>query len=173
MSTTPTGSLALAQDYLRASLAASATFRTWVGASGANANTQALARVHYDAFPEPANDGVYTIDEIEKYRPSVIVWSAPFAVYPDNEQLTDGSLGVRLMQDVERDTEDNPHEISVRLQNVIGGVLSDIKALSGTAGYLGFNKATLIEPWSRSDPDDVVGGGDVLTCELLIEWSGM
>lgn len=173
MSTTPTGSLALAQGYLRASLAASATFRTWVGASGASVNAQALARVHYDRFPEPADGGTYTVDELEKFRPCAIIWSAPFAVFTDNEQLSDGTLGIKLMQDVERDTEDNPHELSVRLQNVIGGILTDMRALSGSAGYLGFSKALLVEPWSRSDPDDVVGGGDVLTCELSVEWSGM
>ncbi len=171
MTTTATGSRSLVVKSLRTSLAASATFRAWVGASGASANTQALARTHHSVFPSAADREEYTLDELKKLRPCAIVWTESYTAASKNDELNEGVLGVLLFQDVEQDTEDNPTEVSIRLDNVIGGILADMRALTDTAGFLSFDKATS-DAWNRSDKDEVPGGGDVLMCELSLEWRG-
>jgi hypothetical protein len=74
----PIGGLSLAEDYLAATLASSAAFRTMVGAGDSAAARQ---RIHFTAWPRATAGGCYTPEEIEQYLPSAMIFTGQASGY--------------------------------------------------------------------------------------------
>jgi hypothetical protein len=180
--TAAVGSMSKAREVLRVALADCDSFRSWVGASGEDAQDQARARIHDDALPEPEDGGPeLTLAELRKHRPYAIVATATFgrdhvSTSDGYDYGADGGLSLQLEQDVPEAIKNNPAEIARRFENLIGSVIDDLCALSGTSdaeSYLAFESIKMPEPWSRTHPDDHPTEGDAVRAELLIEWSGI
>ena len=106
MATAATGCISLAEELLRTSLADSDNFRTWVGASGASAQAQALNRVHYESLPvPPAGQQEYTRLQLQEMRPYALIGTSGFggrhaATGSQFEFRHHGSMNLCLLQDI-------------------------------------------------------------------------
>lgn len=168
------GPISLAEDYLKATLAASATFRTLVEAEDAEA---AEASIHNDALPAPAAaDGVYTKTELEGYHPYALVDTDPDGGYQmvfsavgagGYEYGDSGKLILRLARLVPADTDVAAVERSWK--NTIGQILTEMGDVAGTAGYLAITGMTLVS-LDRFHPDNEPGMGDAQGATVAIDW---
>ncbi|MFQ5414661.1 MAG: hypothetical protein ACE5E6_09410 [Phycisphaerae bacterium] len=169
--TAPAGAISLAQNYLRVTLADSATFRTWVGATD---RSGALLHIHDDALPAPRR-GEYTLTELRSLRPYVLVstigltWTRD-AVSDAFEFRGSGRLPVRFVQDVDPAITLDEAEMSRTFQNTIGQIIDDIVALAGQPGYLAIERVTLDAGWSRSHKSEYRTEGDVQWWDATVEW---
>ena len=171
--TAATGAFGLTFEYLRASLGDSDAFRSWVGASGDNAQTQARNRVHRESLRR-AKTGEYTATELGQRRPFAIVVSESFDMTADSSSgvdqfLRSNGLWLHLEQDVPLGIENDAQELSVRWWNIIDAIVADIAALSGQAGYLAFNRITAPEEWYRASKREVRRLGDWQAIDLRLE----
>ena len=177
MATAAANNLMLSTSYLRAALADSATFRTWVGAGGANVQAQALARIHYTDLPEPDDGGEHTLEQLQKLRPYCIVWSdddgysAEATAGGARPYYTDaGSVVAQFVQDVPDELAAASQEILVRFCNTIGAIIDELKVLAGSAGYLAWHRVSKSKEPARSHPSEHAAIGDIVFCELVFEW---
>jgi len=171
------GCLALAKDTLKASLADCDSFRTWVGASGDNAQTQALNRIYKDDLPPPTNRNIYTLAELNALRPFAIIYTADgFRKDKDaspGEFWHTGSLAILLEQAIPERIKNDPAAIADEFETIIGQIIDDLCALVDQAGYLSITAINYPEEWVRSDPDAEPDFGDAAMAMLTIEYEGM
>ena len=180
--TSPLGPISLAQGHLHTMLADSATFRTWVGAAN---QAEALDDIYRVSLPPPDAGGVYTVEELQGYRPFALVWTAPAQGYaltadamsPGIELRESGSLIIRFEQDVPAELSgenDDPAEIDLRFMNTIGQIFADLNALSrsATAGYLTITDLDLVISCERTHEDHVEAEGDAILSVVEARWRG-
>lgn len=168
--TAPTGSMGKARQYLRAMLAASSAFRTWVDADN---EAQALNHLFYDALPLPReNAEIYSESEVEAYWPYALIYVQDFfCPRTSHDAFFDGGeFGIHLCQAVMEGDTDSPDEISTKLYNVAEGIMSDLKGGIQTAGYLDFEGIGIDGPMCRSHPDDAEGIRDEVELDLSVVW---
>lgn len=167
------GSLSLAQENLRVTLAACAKFQTWVGAASAAA---ALASIHHDGLPAPADAKKgYTLAELQGYRPFAIVYTqeqggysrqiAAVRTYRDG-----GRLKLRLEQDVPALLAGDIASADVAWKDTIGQIIDQMAALAGVAPYLDIRQITVDDGPYRNHPDTAADQGDAQGIELGITW---
>lgn len=169
----PEGGLSYAEHHLAVTLAACARFRTWCGS--ANAAAALADRIHFDAWPAPANGQVYTPPELDQLLPSALIFTAEGTGYqahrvakPSSWQGS-GSLMFQLQEIVPQELAKVPGHAMRRFKNTLGVILEEFKALCGTAGYLDGRLFFVAGPW-RCDPDDVIGQADAHLAELTVVW---
>lgn len=170
---TPIGPLNEPYRLLRAMLGESQAWRALVGAATAEA---ALARVHLYA-PDPPADG-------RGYEPGELV--RPLAVLepgPESWQLTGagaglrnefaagGTLAVRFELPVDPVNADNERWAEVAARNQLGGVLSDLRALSGTPGALNVSGIRILE-LARIAEAHAASEDDHWQATVEIQWWG-
>ena len=169
--TSPAGSVSIAQELLRTSLADCAAFRTWCGAADAAA---ALLRIHHEAVTPPATDAEYTAAELAALRPHAIVWTVKHrwrqnAAGTHFETERGGQLQARLVQTVDPAIATDEGEIGRRFMNAVGTIVDQLFDLAGTAGYLAIIDVEMDSPL-RTHPDAVRDLGDVVMVDLNIDW---
>ncbi|MEK6799385.1 MAG: hypothetical protein AABZ12_10500 [Planctomycetota bacterium] len=175
MSTAAESAISLAEEALRLSLADSPAFRTWCGAAN---QAEALAKIHHEALPAPANADAYTKSEIQGLRPYAIVWTDPEDGHR-RERIAQGvhkdggTLHLRLVQNYAAG--DAPGEASRKLENDAGKILDDLETNSTTSGvtsaYLVIERMAPAGPYRCGDDEEVVEG-DFLWMDVRVEWGG-
>lgn len=179
MVSTAAGSVSLAQQHFVTMLGDSTNFRTFVGASGANIQAQALARIYQDALPPSADGREFTLIELQELRPYALVWTAPgeggFTISIDgvgnnNEFAESGTLMLRLARDVPDDIVNQPAEIVRTFQNIYGQILDDLITLTVTAGNLSFNRIDLVDGQNVYEHAKEEGQGFSQDVEFAISW---
>jgi len=170
------GGISLAEEYLKASLAASSHFQALVEAENAEA---ALESIHNDGLPPPAAaDGRYTKTELVGYHPYGIVATDPERGYATrfsaigstggHEYVDAGSLVLVLARIVP--AEETAIATAERAwKDVVGPILADLWAVAGLAGYLAVTAIELAE-LARYHPDDEPEMGDAQQATLLVDW---
>jgi len=152
--TTPAGMISLPLKYLRDTVAASSTFQGWVGVANAE---EAAERVHYVAV-EGAQMPFALVD-----------WEANFARRAEGGGTRywfagEGDLVLVFRAAVSSD--DDAGEAAVKFLNKCGGVIADMEAIAGTAGYLDISAIELLDPPSRPERDEkqakTAAGGDLV-----------
>lgn len=170
--TSPAGCLSLAQEYLRATLAASSTWQTECKAGDAG---QAAKRIYHEGLPAPSNRQAYTLLELQSLRPYAVIWTAEQAGFARSYESSDsfdegGQLQIRIERNSPDNLNDEPtSDANVVFRNLIGEVIDDLCDLQGGAGYLAFRRVALQE-WYRSDPVDAETWGVTQGALLLVEW---
>lgn len=173
--TAPLGSMSLAQEYLRITLADCAAFRALVGATGGTAQAQALARIYHDALPPPRVGPGHTLAELELYRPCALLWqhqSGGFGrkVVAVGSSVDHGVLMMRIAADVDKEISENHQEVYIRFQNAISQIIDDLVVLAGQAGYLAITQIDVEAGPYRTHPDEYDTTGDCQFCDLRITW---
>lgn len=171
--TTPSDSISTILETLKNSLGDASTFRTWVGASGSDAQEQARKRVYKQALPPPESGPTHTLIELQTYRPFVIISFFRFAreqvaTSSNFEWENNGELLLHFEQDVPPEIADNHAEIGVQFMNNLGGILDDLCDLAGQGGYLAFTEIDMYEPWYRTHPDEAATEGDAVAAKVMI-----
>ena len=181
--TTPAGIISLPIQNLRVSVADCDAFRTWVGASGDDAQEQARARIHNTALPPPDGGGEYTLNEMKGLRPYAIIGMAPDDRQPGFQMSIDsvgaagfdyelsGRLAMLFEQDVPDEIKNDPGEIDIRFLNTCGAILAELGVLSGQGGYLAWSDLDAHGPF-RTHPEFVETYGDVVQLDMTIDWQG-
>jgi len=173
--TAAAGSLMKAQDHLRTMLANAAAVRTWMGVETVAA---ALAKIHHEALPPPADDAVeYTLAELATYRPFIIVSTDEENGYRKTAEAmgvfaAGGTLRVELEQAVPAD-KTNPAEIAILFKNSIGAIIDELVGMVDTAGYLAFDQIAMTLGPFRATEDEATTQGDWQAVVLELEWSGL
>jgi len=169
------GSISIAQDLLRTTLGDCATWRTWVGASGASAQAQARARIHDEALPPPANGDQYGRDELRALRPYALIGTNRFgsistAASSSLEHDDSGELTLRLVWEIPDNIIDDHAAISREFLNGVGQIWDELLALAGQAGYLAISQIDMPEPWQRNEQDAAETEGNEATVDLVVGW---
>jgi hypothetical protein len=173
--TAAAGSISLAVDYLRTTLADSAAFRTWAGAANQAA---ALARIYYESLPPPANGNEHTLAELAAYRPYALVWVSPEDGFRKRHISQAASFGYaqsgtmlfRMLQTVDPAIANDPAEISRRFINTIGTIFDEFEDLCGLAGYLAIESMEIDFGPYRGDPDEKTTQGDYIGIDINVSW---
>jgi len=173
--TTPSGYIAEPKLRLAKMIAASAAFRTLVSAADADA---ALASIHYDALPEPADEetGEYTLAELQNYRPCAIVadermngWRAERVA----EQVfrPSGMVVFEIFTDAASSHEGQPTADAIgTFMNTLGEILEDILEVQGVEPYLAIKSVQKADGPFWGDPDAAPTEGVWIGAQFLVEW---
>jgi hypothetical protein len=172
------GAISLAQGFGRATLAASATFQTWVGAADA---TEALDSIYDDGLPVPANKSSYTKAELQALRPFAMIWtdeadgfSMERTAVSGPSSLMDwqssGRLELHLEMDVPAELADDPAGLDLSFRNTIGQIFDEVAVLAGAGGMLAITSMAVSFGPYRTDTDKVPQQGDAIAIDLIWEW---
>lgn len=181
--TQPTGSISIVQELLRTTLAASPTFRAWVGAPSAD---DAALRIYHDALPEfDRSEGADPVlKQLQDLRPYAIVWTEAlphqrgFRYVLDSAPggfATGGRLMLYLNQDVPAAIAANPAEVDLQFRNVVGGILDDLCELAWAqeGGYLAIDAMAIVQGPERAEPEDHHELGDHQGVWIEILWGNL
>lgn len=134
------GMFSLPLDYLRDMLANSSNFQTWTTTLNA---TAAKARTHVIGAADTATLPLAVVGWASFERESTSGGSRNFFE-------GGGPIALLFVAAAGADTEENEGFTFV---NDIGGILADVEALAGQAGYLDIKRISLEEIW-RTEPDE-------------------
>lgn len=160
----------MAQTNLEELLADCATFRTWVGASGADAQTQARNRIHGVALPPPERGGEYSVAELRRGRPLAMIWMAPDDGYERTPLGESGAFIIRLEQDVREAVANDPNAIITEFQEVYGAIVEEMNTLSRSGGYLLCRSIMPVDQVHRARDETHPAQGDTVQVDLRVEW---
>lgn len=181
MPTTPTGPLS-AKSVLRTTLAACATFQTLVGEPAPAGDppvdptdeeiaAYVLAHIHIDTLPDPADGREHTLAELASRSPYAIVFLAEQGGFRSRKIATGTwadsfslriSLAKLLVGGVASE------EDRVTFDNVISGILSDLREAAETAGYFDAMDVAIEDgPWV-GHPTGIPAQGLWLGCVLSV-----
>jgi len=168
--TAASGPKAKALDCFRDTLADCTSFRTWVGASGDDAQAIALSRIHKRTTPPPEDGRVFGVDELRDLRPYAVIWCERFSTPKVAEPQTFGEEGeftVHFVQDIAPSLEDDEAETLHVMDNLVGDVMSDMSALAATGGYLAVTGFESEDP-GLGAPDEESAQGDIAWVEMTV-----
>ena len=162
--TTPSGFLSTVLAEAQLSVASSAAFQTWVGATGTPAEKLAAAK---------ARVGIVAIDEASIERPCAVVdfaasWRrAPVGGGARNWFETTGDVALLLMgPDVAAGASEQ--NAGLTFLNSVGAILAEMEALTGTAGCLSFSSISREGPVTRTPLDERKSLGDWFEAIFLL-----
>lgn len=175
MTVAPSGSISLAESALRTMLSTVGAFQTWCGAADAAA---ALARIHLDDLPDPANLEGYTLSELQDYRPYAIVFTAELSGYWSQCEGEEGwfSSAGRLMCHLEQDAAaavgNRPTlDADQTFKNSLGAIVDGLREIRGqTAGHLQFKRIGVAAGPVTAHPDEIPAIGLYQRAVLQIDW---
>lgn len=173
--TAAAGSISLAVDNLRVTLADSAAFRTW---SGTSTQAAALARIYYESLPPPTDKNEHTLVELTALRPCALVWTEPtsgFTLRHDSQGSSfgyneSGVMMIRFLQTVDPAIVADAAEIARRFLNAIGTILDELAASAGVAGYIASEELELEFGPYRGEVDERATQGDYIGCDVKVTW---
>lgn len=166
------GGISLAEHYAAEMLAASAAFRTLVGAANAAAARQ---RIYFDALPPPEGDqAVFSADELARYRPFAIVFTPSENSYRRVREATgtyveSGQIGIHLEANVPGNLGSDDGPLMRSWKNTVGQILDDLEALAYEAGYLAVNTFEVLV-LAREAEDAIPANGDNVFAMLRLTW---
>lgn len=185
-----TGELSIPLENLRALLAHSAAFRTWVGAADAAA---AKDRIHLVDLPPPEDGREFTLEELRGLRPlaQIDLWT-PERGWGEQPWMTQrvadctyadgGKLTLDLVQDILEEDAANFADCKLRFMNEVGAVLRDIKQMANQTDHLdageiaagiggiGIHRIEVFQGPARADEAQVQTQGDHWRVQLLVHW---
>lgn len=178
MAIIPTGPLSVPLQLLRELVAASPSWRVWVGAADA---ASALERVHLVGPPPPELGGEYDVEELRDLRPMAVVdlWTPPdqFGGEPWLAErnatfayLHGGKLTLDFVADVPAELAADFAQAKLWYLNKIGAVLAEMRDLAGTGDYLSLRRLSLYAGPVRTDTEKVATQGDFWRSQFLWEW---
>ena len=174
--TAPAGTMAKAEDYLAASLAASAAWQTECGAANA---AEALEHVYIDGLPNPAKGATHTRGELENFRPYALVFmpeTGPYTARVDAisahfEFQGSGQLILRIVRTSPHQLGDSPtHDANQTFKNLIGTIIDQLCDLAGVAGYLAFHTISVDKGPYWPDKGDIETWGLFQGVDVLVQW---
>lgn len=165
------------QELMRKSIAASATFRTLVGAAN---QSEALERVYGDELPKPTNSTRHSLLELQELRPCAVVWipsnngwqverNAAGDVASGDCWHSSGMLECAILRNVPEVDKNDPAKVDKDFRVTIGDIVSDLIASSETADRLACHKITVMGPY-RTALDEMLAIGDAQSYNLQVEW---
>ena len=115
------------------------------------------------------------VEELTALRPYALLSTESFdsshdAASTSFDYRESGTIRCRLVQDVPQEIADDHGEIGRRFDNVVGGIMDDLAALSGKGGYLAIERMEMPEPWTRTEDNRQATDGDAVTVDLLFNW---
>lgn len=164
-----------AQDIAKATLAACAAFQSLVDAGDA---TEALEHIYHDSFPTPISGGdAHGRAELTALRPCAIVYTEDnqgFVVRRDAMGMEDcwnatGVIHFVLFRNVPDADKDNPSKVDTDFRTVIGNIVSQMIAVSETAGYLATKQFSVSGP-TRTPKKELKDIGDAQLAEIIAAW---
>jgi hypothetical protein len=173
------GSLSLAQEYLRATLADCPTFQSLTSAADA---TAALLRIHHEGLPAPKDGCEHTKEEMIALRPCAVVYTEERNGFSKTVDSCEGStaagrLKLRLYRSCESVSTvvDSPtSEENLAWKNICGQIIDELcqRAAAGKPGHLAFRKITIdYGPyWNGRELAETQGYWQGM--ELGIDWQG-
>jgi hypothetical protein len=176
--TTPSGSLSLAQEHLRVMLADCATFRALCGAGN---RAGALAHLHHEGLPAPANGTEHTAAEHADLRPWGIVFMADQRGFSRRLVSTEtfrsaGRLRLRLARTCPDVTgADEPtSDAMLEWKNIIGGIIGELceLATAGDIEHLAFDEIGVDFGPFAAAPELAATQGLWQGVELSVAWGG-
>jgi hypothetical protein len=175
MTTAATSSLGKAREHLLAMLAASATFRTWVGATGddeAALSAAAAKSIWYESLPMPDSGNTYSDAEIDEYWPYALIATEDYAARRvANATYEDGGVFLIQLVGLADDADNDPNETTVLFENIAAKIVEELAALSEQAGYLEISDLRIVGGPVRAQPEDIAAGGrDEMTLNVRVQW---
>lgn len=144
MTTTAAGGVSLAYENLKATLAASESFQSFVGAG--NAST-AAKRIYLEDYPAPANGAEFTKLELQSRFPCAVIGLVSYETpkISVSNQAEVGEFSIDLHWDVPDSIGRNFSEVVIRLNNALGQIANELLALVSppSAGYLDIQGAVV------------------------------
>jgi hypothetical protein len=175
MTTAATSSLGKAREHLAAMLAASATFRAWVGATGddeAAKSAAAAESIWYESLPLPEAGITYSAAEIAKYWPYALIATEDYAARRvANATYEDGGVFLVQLVGLADDAGNDPNETTVLFENTAAQIVEELAGMSEEAGYLEIADLRIVGGPVRAQPEDIAAGGrDEMTLNVRIQW---
>ena len=174
--TAPHGCISKAQEFLRTTIANSATFQTLVGAGDA---ATALASIYHEALPPPAGNATEpALAELQCYRPVACGWTneeeggcikSLQSISTRSDFREAGQLFAFSEEDVPIGIANDPSEVDLQFKNTVGQIIDDVCLLAGQAGYLAFNQIASSGPF-RTHENAVKTEGDAQSMLLRFDW---
>jgi len=174
--TAPAGTLSLAEQHFRLTLAASAS---WQAECNVSTPALALQRIHCDGLPKPGNGESHTLGELQGYRPYALVYTAERqgfmkrtdAVSSHFEFQASGSLNLSIIRESPDSAGDEPTaDANQSFRNLIGKIIDELCDLAGVAGYLAFHTIKLVEGPYWPEPELIPVQGLWQAADLTIDW---
>lgn len=179
MAVEPAGVLSLAQKVLRDTLADCTNYRGLT--TPAMDQAAALASIHYEGLPPPANGHSYTRAEIEGYRPFAVICEdednsllgVADSISSHTHFKHTGNLLVTIERNCPAGQADTPSsEATLQWRNIAGLIFEDLEQKAGVAGYL--NIMAIRVEWNPSWSTRKLAESDGLFqgVQLGISWEG-
>ena len=172
--TAPAGRVSLAQERLRQSLAAGATWRKLCGATNAK---EALEHIYHFGLPEPANGKAYDRQELQSYRPHALVWTVQQDGFTWTREASGPSYGTsgKLVLHVQRESPDAEGDkptadVNLAWLNLLGPIGDELFALGETSGYLDIGAIMLVDVTYCPPSDQIETEGFSQAADFLISW---
>ncbi len=177
--TAPAGTISLAQQALKTTLADVTAFRTFADAGDQAA---ALARIHMEGLPKPGDGRQHTRTELETYRPYAVIFTDdPRGLIKTVDAHSGafdfaaaGRLKLRIFQDAVDQYDNGPTaDANVVFKNHVGEIIDGLCGLAGQGGYLAFERIALDEGPYWGHPKLAPSQGVWQGAEIGIEWRGI
>jgi hypothetical protein len=175
--TAASGPISVAQDTLGTTLAHAAAFQAWVEAEDAD---EAAERIYHFTLPDPrSEDGEYTREELEAYRPYAVLFTAAREGFRYDldavgesgfEFKGSGRLEIRLVQNAPFGVTEPNAEADRRFKNAVGDIIADLCGLAGNGGYLAFSSIRLQEGPYWPSSTLVHSQGLWQAAEIALDW---
>jgi hypothetical protein len=173
----PEGSLLKPMEWLRISLAQSATFRTWTSTSSQQA---ALAKVYLEGLPHPADGLEYTVAEIQGYRPYALIYMAEsLGLIKQRDSYgagfefgkESGQLKLLLTENVSDAVGHEPSsKANLTFKRTVGKIIDELGVLFGQGENLAGTGITLEQGPYWPHEDRIPGEGLFVAVVLAINW---
>jgi len=169
---TATGATGIAQETLKNLIADSTTFRTWVGATGDNAQAQARNRVHEDRLVLPTGEG-FDKDRLEGLRPFAVVGTGgPESFTAERESragwLESGVVFLTFEDDVAPAIRHDPTEYFKRFRNNYDAVIAEVQ--TAAVGVWDMGNPSIVDGPNEKQPEETETQGLALSVTFAIPW---
>jgi len=177
MPVTPSGSMSLAQEHFRVTIADCATFRSLVNAADRPA---ALAHLYHEGLPPPSNGSEHTAEEHDELRPWGIVFTDEHRGFQRRVVSTggfrsSGRLRLRLCRSCDDLTDLEPtSDAMLEWKNIVGQIIAELCAhsIAGDPDHLVFDEIAVEYGPFASHPELAPTQGIFQGVELSVSWGG-
>jgi hypothetical protein len=177
MPTAAAGTLSLALDAFRTTLANCLAFQAWAGVVGA---VNAAARIYLVGLPAPADGQQYTLAELASYRPFALASIAPQrgaiaaadATSAGFDFAWGGRIDVQFEQAIAESDLADLAEAERKFLNSLGAILDGLVELAGSGTYLRITGLALAEGPLRERSAERPAQGDSYWALVEVTWSG-